>query len=329
VSGCASARDGGESQWPRRTDSVRRGRSRSSARRRLTASAVSCLCVFARFALAQESPAIRSAVQLAAEGRADSARRILATELARARAGDPAYIEALFWRGRLATSGDSAVRDLRRVAIEYSTSRWADQALLQLAQLAMAASKPAEALEDARRIRSDYPESALGARAAMWAGRAALELGDPATACALLDSATSEAAGDVELVNQIAYHRSRCPASLAGAPRGQAPPAARADTAAVARADTARRAAPAAAPLAPPAPPTRFEVQVTATRSSRAARATLERVRKTGMSARIVTGADGFQRVRAGSFSNRRDAEAAADRLRRALGGHPLVVPAS
>jgi hypothetical protein len=280
--------------------------------------------------LAQESPAIKSAVQLAAEGRGDSARRILATELARARAGDPAYIEALFWRGRLATSGDSAVRDLRRVAIEYSTSRWADQALLQLAQLAMAAGKPAEALEDSRRIRGDYPESTLGARAAMWAGRAAFELGDPATACALLDSATSEATGDVELVNQIAYHRSRCPATLAGAPSpGQAQPAARSDTAAAARADTAHRTAPAAAAAAPPAPPTRFEVQVTATRSSRAAQAMLVRVRKTGMSARIVTGADGFQRVRAGSFSNRRDAEAAADRLRRALGGHPLVVPAS
>ena len=68
---------------------------------------------------------------------------------------------------------------------------------------------------------------------------------------------------------------------------------------------------------------------MTATRSSRSAQAMLERVRKTGMSARIVTGADGYQRVRAGSFSNRRDAEAAAERLRRALGGHPLVVPAS
>jgi len=256
----------------------------------------------------------------------------VAAELARARAGDPAYVEALFWRGRLATTGDSAVSDLRRVAIEYSTSRWADQALLQLAQLAMAASKPAEALEDARRIRSDYPESPLGSRAAMWAGRAAFEMGDRATACALLDSAKSEAAGDIELVNQIAYYRSRCPAALAGAaPAAQPQPGARTDTAAAARADTTRRvaAAPAAAtPAAPPAPPAKFEVQVTATRSSRAAHAMLERVRKAGLSARIVTGADGYQRVRAGPFSNRRDAEAAADRVRRALGGHPLVVPA-
>jgi len=329
VSGDARAHERA-SRTRRRIGAHRRGRSGWSLRRCLAASLVSCLCAFGRLASAQESPAIRSAVQLAAEGRGDSARRILATELARAHAGDPAYVEALFWRGRLATSGDSAVRDLRRVAIEYSTSRWADQALLQLAQLAMAASKPAEALEDARRIRRDYPESALGSRAAMWAGRAAFEMGDPATACALLDSAKAEAAGDIELVNQIAYHRSRCPATLAGpAPGGPPQPAARADTTAAAQADTARRAATAPAAAAPPAAPARFEVQVTATRSSRAAQAMLERIRKAGMSARIVTGADGYQRVRAGSFSNRRDAEAAADRLRRALGGHPLVVPAS
>ena len=326
MSGDAQVREWRESRRPRRTGARRRGRSGWSLLRCLAAFVISCLCVPGRFASAQESPAIRSAVQLAAEGRADSARRIVATELARARAGDPAYIEALFWRGRLATSGDSAVRDLRRVAIEYSTSRWADQALLQLAQLAMAASQPAEALEDARRIRSDYPQSALGSRAAMWAGRAAFEMGDPATACALLDSAKSEAAGDIELVNQIAYYRGRCPATLAGAATArQALPAARADTAAATRVDTARRGA--TAPAA--ATPTRFEVQVTATRSSRAAQAMLERVRKTGMSARIMTGADGYQRVRAGSFSNRRDAEAASERLRRALGGHPLVVPAS
>lgn len=296
---------------------------RAPVRRCVGASLFACLCAV-KPALAQDSPAIRGAVQLAAEGRGDSARRIVAAELARARPGDPAYVEALFWRGRLATSGDSAATDFRRVAIEFSTSRWADQALLQLAQVAMAAGKPAEALEDARRVRSDYPHSALGARAAMWAGRAAFEIGDPATACAMLDSATQEAASDVELVNQIAYHRGRCTAATRAVASAGQPQPAGADTAA--RADTSRRGAPAADPAA--AAPTRFDVQVIATRSSRAAQAMLERVRRTGLSARIVAGADGYQRVRAGPFPTRQEADAAADRLRRALGGHPLVVPA-
>jgi hypothetical protein len=313
----------GRTRAPGPTDVRSRGRLRRLVRPCLAACVVSCLCALGRPASAQESPAIRGAVRLAAEGRGDSARRIVAAELARARPGDAAYVEALFWRGRLATSGDSAAHDFRRVAIEYSTSRWADQALLQLAQLAMAAGKPAEALEDARRIRSDYPHSALGSPAAMWAGRAAFEIGDPVTACALLDSAKQEAAGDIELVNQIAYYRGRCPAALSGVvPAGQA---ARADTAA-ARSDTVRRRAPTPAAATPAATPTQFEVQVTATRSGRAARAMLERVKKTGLSGHIVAGADGYQRVRAGPFRTRREADAAADRLRRALGGHPLVV---
>ncbi len=277
-------------------------------------------------AAAQDNPAIRAAVSLAADGRGDSARRIVAGELAKAQPGSPAYVEALFWRGRLATSGDSAGLDFRRVAIEYSTSRWADQALLQLAQLAMAAGKPADALQDARRIRNDYPGSPWASRAALWAGRAAFEIGDPTSACAFLDSARQEAAGDVELANQVAFYRSRCSAVLAAAPPPGRPQAAtRADSAAAAaRGDTARQKTP---PAAAPPHPTPFEVQVTATRSGRAARAMLDRVKKAGFEARIVTGTDGYQRVRAGPFPARGDAEAAAARLRRALGGHPVVVP--
>jgi len=76
-------------------------------------------------------------MQLAAEGRTDSARRLVAAVLARTRPGDSLYVEALYSRGRLGGSADTAERDLRRVAIEYSTSRWADDAMLQLAQLAL------------------------------------------------------------------------------------------------------------------------------------------------------------------------------------------------
>jgi TolA-binding protein len=148
-------------------------------------------------AAAQDNPAIRAAVQLAADGRGDSARKIVAAELAKARPGGNAYVEALFWRGRLATSGDSAESDLRHVALDYSNSKWADAALLQLAQLAMAAGNPTAALQLAERLRGDYPGSSLRPRAALWGGRAAFDLGDPATACALLDTARAEAGGDI------------------------------------------------------------------------------------------------------------------------------------
>ena len=297
---------------------------RARGRRALWRLAVSlCLGVLARPCAAQDNPALRAAVQLAAEGRGDSARRIVALEMAKAKPGDPAYVEALFWRGRLAVSGDSAERDLRRVAIEYSTSRWADQALLQLAQLALAAGNGSGALQLAERLRSDYPTSPLRARAALWAGRAAFEVGDPAAACALLDSARKESADDVEFLNQVAFYRSRCAAVVAAPTPDSAPAAA---PAAPKGPGDAPRADSAAATSHPAAP---YEVQVTATRTSRAAQAVLARLAHSGEHARIVKGADGYLRVRAGPYPTEREAVAAAARIEKALGGHPFVVPAS
>jgi SPOR domain len=311
---------------------------RRSLRRALCRVAMSlCACAAARPCVAQDNPALRTAVQLAAEGRGDSARRIVARELAQAKPGDAAYVEALYWRGRLAASGDSAERDLRRVAIEYSTSRWADQALLQLAQLAMAAGNSAGALQLAERLRGDYPTSALRGRAALWAGRAAFDGGEAATACILLDSARVESAGDVELLNQIAFNRSRC-AAVVATPR---PDTSRAPAGATGPGDPAHPAPPVATGLAVTAPArpdsatgaaprhvAQFEVQVTATRTSRTAQSSLARVTHAGEHARIVKGADGFLRVRAGPYATEREAAAAAERIRKALGGHPFVVPA-
>ena len=282
-------------------------------------------------ALAQDDPAIRVAVQLAAEGQGDSARKVVAAELAKARPGSSAYAEALFWSGRLAISGDSAENDLRHVALDYSNSKWADDALLQLAELAMAAGNPTSALELAQRLRSDYPGSALQPQAALWGGRAAFDLGDPGTACALLDTAHTEGAGDVEFENQVAFYRSRCTAAVLQP---------RADTAAGA-ADTTHRpaAAPAPAPAGtdtaarraappPPAPPPQFEVQVAATRSRSYAESVAHRVERSGARARVVPGSDGYFRVRAGPYVTRREADAAAARLKRLLHGHPVVVGA-
>jgi len=274
-------------------------------------------------AVAQDNPAIRAAVQLAAEGRGDSARKMVAAELTKARPGTPAYVEALFWRGRLATSGDSAESDLRHVALDYSNSRWADDALLQLAELAMAAGNPTSALQLAQRLRGDYPGSALRPRAALWGGRAAFDLGDPVAACALLDSARSEGGDDVEFRNQVAFYRSRCTAALLQ-------PRAAADTAAPPAPDTARRAAPptparADTAATPPHPP-QFEVQVAATRSTTQAQSVAHRVERSGEQSRIVTGADGFLRVRAGPYVSRKEADAAVARLRRLLHGNPIVM---
>ena len=288
----------------------------------MVAFAVTVLALCARPAWAQDNPVLQEAVRLAAEGRGDEARRIVGAALAGARLGDPAYVEALYWRARLTAMGDSAERDLRRIAIEYPTSRWADDALLQLAQLAMAAGNPASAFALAERLRSDYPESDLRMRAAFWAGRAAFDLGDPRAGCALLDTALTEAAADVEFANQVAFYRSRCTAVAAApppalAPTGQAPP------------PPSGQQPAARQPAASPVPARRagdYTVQVAAVRTDDEERRILQLLRRAGYEGRVVTGASGFRRVRVGSYATDREALAAIAALRRVVGGRPFVV---
>jgi len=303
----------------------------------VVALAVMVIVLCARPARAQDNPALQEAMRLAAEGRGDEARRIVGAALAGARTGEPAYVEALYWRARLTATGDSAERDLRRIAIEYPTSRWADDALLQLAQLAMAAGNPASAFALAERLRSDYPESDLRRSAAFWAGRAALDLGDPRTGCALLDTARTEAADDVEFANQVAFYRGRCaavatavpPAAQGGQPA--APAAAPPVPAPTGQVPARPSEQPPAAqqPTESPAPARRagdYTVQVAAVRTDAEERRILQLLRRAGYEGRVVTGNSGFRRIRVGLYATDREAQGAIAALGRVVGGRPFVV---
>jgi cell division septation protein DedD len=307
-----------------------------SARRTALGLAVllACACAAAR---AQDDPAIQTAVRLAGEGRGDEARRLVNAELAKARVGEPAYVEALYWRARIAATGDSAERDLRRVAIEYPTSRWADDALLQLAQLATAAGNPVSAFALAQRLRSDYPDSDLRPRAALWAGRAAFDLGDARGGCALLDSARTEGAADVEFTNQVDFYRARCSALPAAPAPGAAPQ--QSAPGSPSRSDTVHTpppAAPAQRPsAAPPVPaPTApsaatrggFAIQAAAVRTAAEADRILRKLRGAGLTARVLIGADHLRRIRVGSYGTERAAQGALAAVRRVAGGRPFVV---
>lgn len=207
---------------------------------------------------AQNDSALRAAMDLAAAGRADSARVLL-----------------------------------RRIVIEQSNAPWADDALLQLTHLALASGQPAAALDYVARLRLDYPGSELRPRAALLGGRAAIEAGDPRAGCALLDSSLAEAAGDIELGNQVLFHRSRCGALLAATP------------------------APATAG---------FEVQVAAARTENDARRVAQQFETAGYQVRIVRGTDNLFRVRVGPYGTREHADAAAQAARTLAGGTPFVV---
>jgi cell division septation protein DedD len=287
---------------------------------RMWAAAAASLLLVPAVLRAQEDPAVRAAVALAAEGRSDSARMLVDRALRSARPGDPAWVEALYWRARLAVSGDSAERDLRRVAIEYPSSPWADDALLELAQLALAAGNPSSAYELASRLRSDYPGSDLRPRAALWAARASFDAGDPRTACRLLDSARTAAAADVEFVNQVAYYQGRCTTAVLAVPARPAP-----DTPAPST------ISPPATPAAAPAPDTGgaspgWFVQAYAARQPEEARNVARRLTGARLPARVLDGADGYFRVRVGPYATEAAARDALARVRRTAGGSPFIV---
>ncbi len=270
------------------------------------------LCATPALLRAQGTAAVRSAIQLAGEGRSDSARVVLDQELARTHAGDAAWIEALYWRARIAPAGAAAARDLRRIVVEYPNSAWADDALLQLSQLALTGGNAASALDDANRLRADYPGSDLRPRAALWAARASFEVGETRAACARLDSARTEAANDVEFVNQVAFYQSRCTeTAMAPAP----PPS---------DLHVSRDSGLSTAPVAGPRPAS-YEVQVAAARSRTAAQALVRRLGPTGRGARIVPAAGVF-RVRLGPFTSAAAADSVAGVARRKVGGRPFVV---
>jgi tetratricopeptide (TPR) repeat protein len=237
------------------------------------------------------------AVRLATEGQSDSARSLVRARLAATSRSDSLYPEVLFAAGLVAEQLDSALAAFRRVSIEHSESRWADNALLRIAQLTFAARDLPAAQRAADRLLADYPQSDVRPAAAYWAGRIRIEQGQVADACPLLRQAENEAAGDVELANRARYYLQRCGTT-----------------------DTARAAAPAGRAA--------FAVQVAAVGTAAAADEVMQRAHAAGYEPRVVR-EGGLFKVRVGRFRTRADAQQAQADLRRKLGGSPFIVEES
>lgn len=250
-------------------------------------------------AQAQFDPRLQAAIDLAQSGRADSARAVVSRLLATLSPQDSVYPEALYIQGgMLAPDASSAATSLQRVIVEYGTSPWADDALLRLSQLNEAQNDPAAAIQQVERLRRDYPESPLRARAEFVAARAAFDLHDTARACGYISDAQAGSGDDVELRNQIAFYAARCPTAAA-------PPT-----------DTAT-----------PAPgPTRYAVQVLAGKSVPEVDALLSRLKSLGYDARVVRDTSGYLKVRVGRYASRDQAQRIRAQLKARLGGQPFIV---
>ncbi len=240
------------------------------------------------------------AIQLASEGQGDSARAIVRRRLATTATTDSLYPEILYTAGVIAGDADSAMLHLRRVSIEYSRSRWADQALLRLAQLAFATRDFPAARRAAERIIEDYPNSDVMADAGFWAGRAHFEQGNIEGGCQYLVGAEAAATTNVELANRIRYYRQRCSA-VAAAGRDTIPR------------DTGQ------------AGQVLYSVQVAAVNNAAAADNLQRQLAADGFDTHIVNEA-GLFKIRVGRFAVREDAAALVDRLKRAVGGTPFIV---
>lgn len=253
---------------------------------------------------------LRQAVRLITEGQGDSARALVRRKLQSLPPGDTLYPAALYAAGVVAAHPDTALASFRRVSIEYSSSPWAPAALVRLAQFAFASGDFAAAVRAGERVLLDYPASRARAAAAYWAGRARLELADPAAACVLLARAEGEAGMEVELANRARFYLQRCE-GLAMAT------------------DTAARDTAAQRPSPPGGAGTRataFAVQVAAVQSPVAADEMMRSLRTRGYDPRVVRDADGLFKVRVGRFRTRTEAQQLAAVLRRRLGGSPFVV---
>lgn len=176
-------------------------------------------------ARAQADARVMAAVRQAQEGSGDSARAALSRLLQSTPATDSLYPEILFASALVSPTAQEMQRNLQRVVVEHALSRWADDALLKLAQLEYASGNLPGAVRQLDRIRSDFPRSDVLGLAAFWAARVHFDLRDERSACRWIGTglaATPAEANDVRA--QLDAFARRCPGDLLAAGAMAAPP---------------------------------------------------------------------------------------------------------
>jgi predicted Zn-dependent protease len=263
---------------------------------------------------AQTDARLVEAVRTAQEGRSDSARAVVQRLLAATPPTDSLYPEILYTQAMVAGEAGDMRKALQRVAVEYGTSSWADDALLRLVQMDYASRSYEPAARNVEKLRTDYPDSPLLPQASYWAARIYFDQKNPAAACRWLAEGMASTRENLELQNQLGYLYQRCDFktadSGAGAPVASAPDTVRKPPAPAAPKDTTRA---------------RFRVQISAVGTSGAADEAASKVEKLGYTAVIVK-ERGLYKVRAGAFPTREAAQAAVGKLKASLGGSPFVV---
>jgi hypothetical protein len=315
---------------------------------------------FASSARSQTDPRLVDAIRHAQEGESDSARIKVQQLLTATPSTDTLYPQIVYTQAMVASDAADMRRQLQRVAVEYPSSSWADDALLRLVQLDYASGNLDGAARNLERIRLDYPGSPLIPQAAYWAARTYFDQKKPDLACRWIRDGLTDSSANVELQNQLGYLNQRCPQFAAGdrqRPDSQSTSSPASDSQqiiAIAPPDTAREStpspdttrAPAAAtpaPVRPAFPPVRpdsaatakpstpgphYRIQITAVRNAATAQSLVAKLKSRGFSP-ITVEEGGLYKVRVGNYGTKAEAAAAVPEIKAKLGGSPFVVAGS
>jgi cell division septation protein DedD len=284
--------------------------------RLLVIAALACAAVPPSRLAAQSDPRLVAAVTQAQQGQGDSARAAVTAILNATPTSDPLYAEALYTLGRIAANTGDMQKAMLRVAIEFAGSPWADNALLQLAQLSYANGDLAGTERNLERLRNDYPASDMLAPASLWAARAYFAQGNTAAGCGWLQGGIGAAGNNIELANQLQFLNGRCrsfDSTAQHSDTSRPPPAAP---------DTAKSAPSTPAPAVPtPAPASvSYAVQVAAFKTEAQAATVEGMLAQDGFPPHLVKDTDGTYKVRVGNFPTKAGATAFATRLRAKYG---------
>ncbi|MEO8635773.1 MAG: SPOR domain-containing protein [Gemmatimonadales bacterium] len=266
------------------------------------------LCALATPLAAQTDARLVDALRMAQEGASDSARVSVDRLLQATPPTDTLYPEVLYTAGLVSRSVEEMRRNYTRIAVEYTNSSWADDAIMRLGLLDYASGNSAGALRQFERVRNDYPDSPLLASTSEWAARVLFDQKKPAEACAWLTLGRQSAGEDIELGNRLAFLSGRCSS--------------------VPATDTTT---PTTAPT-PPTPPTPgaaaktgFGVQIGAVVTEAGAQTLVASLTAAGFTGYVVHEKTLFK-VRAGPWPDRAQALLALPRVKQKLGGTPFVV---
>ncbi len=305
----------------------------------------------------QTDPRLVEVIRDAQEGDSDSARIKIQQMLRATSPTDTLYPQIVYTQAMVANDASDMRRQLQRVAVEYSSSSWADDALLRLVQLDYAGANLDGAARNLERIRLDYPDSPLIPQAAYWAARTYFDQKKPDLACRWIADGLKDPSANLELQNQLRYLNQRCRQFAA------APAPARADTQArtptpvdsqptIAGAtsdttpspappgDTAHTPTSASAPAPTPRQPankpstsaptaaTHYRIQIAAVGNKAAAESVAGKLKSKGFDPITVEEA-GLYKVRIGDYRTKAEAAAAVPQIKAKLGGSPFVVAGS